>query len=403
MSTTCRSRSGNSRPEVTIEIPENGQVAAFGDTIPYEITVTDAEDGSTTDGTIDCADVTLNISLGHDEHAHELDEQTGCEGTFETLSASGHGEEANVFPVIEAVYTDEGSGAARAPDRPRRGDPATQAQAGRVLHHDRPCAGQRRPAVTPASRRRRPRTRRAAASTSASSRTATTSPTSRSTSRASAGSRSGWPRAASAGRSSCGSTRPTGRSSPRRPRSPRPAAGRSGPTSSWRLPNPPEGTHELFVVFRGGAGGLMNVNFIDFVGKGAAISESPEVAVAADPVTGTAPLTVTFDGQTSDPDGQPGDTLTYLWDFGVPGTTTDTSTELDPTYTYERRRQLHGDPHGHRPDRSEGHGLDRDRGDRAMSVRRVPCAPTSSTATRSTRTAGPSCAATTPSRSRTAS
>ena len=84
------------------------EVAAFGDVIPYEITVTDAEDGTTEDGSIDCADVTLNISLGHDEHAHELDEKTGCAGTFETLSASGHGDEANVFPVIEAVYTDSG-------------------------------------------------------------------------------------------------------------------------------------------------------------------------------------------------------------------------------------------------------------------------------------------------------
>ena len=105
---------GNSRPVVTIVIPEDGQVADFGDVVPYEVTVTDAEDGSTTDGTIDCDDVTLNISLGHDEHAHELDEQTGCEGTFETLSTSGHGDDANVFPVIEAVYTDEGSGAAGA-------------------------------------------------------------------------------------------------------------------------------------------------------------------------------------------------------------------------------------------------------------------------------------------------
>ena len=38
---------GNSRPEVTLEFPENGQVAAFGDAIPYEITVTDVEDGTT--------------------------------------------------------------------------------------------------------------------------------------------------------------------------------------------------------------------------------------------------------------------------------------------------------------------------------------------------------------------
>ena len=37
---------GNTRPVVTIEIPENGQVADFGDKIPYKISVTDAEDGS---------------------------------------------------------------------------------------------------------------------------------------------------------------------------------------------------------------------------------------------------------------------------------------------------------------------------------------------------------------------
>ncbi len=189
--------------------------------------------------------------------------------------------------------------------------------------------------------------------------------TRRSTSRGSALCPSASPPAAPAGRSSCGSTHPTGRWWPRRRRSPRPAVGRTGPTWSWRCPNPPEGTHELFVVFRGGEGGLMNLNFIDFVGKGAAISESPEVTAAADPVTGTAPLTVSFDGQASDPDGQPGDALTYLWDFGVAGTTTDTSTELDPTYTYERPGNYTAtltvtDPTGQR-----GSGLGRDRGDAA--------------------------------------
>ncbi|HZB34246.1 MAG TPA: DUF1349 domain-containing protein, partial [Streptosporangiaceae bacterium] len=116
------------------------------------------------------------------------------------------------------------------------------------------------------------------------------------------------------------------------------------PTGGWQnwtdvalaLPNPPEGTHELFVVFRGGAGGLMNLNFMRFQGRGAAISEAPEVTAAADPATGTAPLTVAFDGEATDADALPGDEITYQWDFGVPGTTTDTSTELDPTYTYER-------------------------------------------------------------------
>ena len=47
---------GNTRPTVTIDIPEDGQFADFGDTVPYKITVTDPEDG-----TIDCAE-------GHAEH-----------------------------------------------------------------------------------------------------------------------------------------------------------------------------------------------------------------------------------------------------------------------------------------------------------------------------------------------
>ena len=38
-----------------------------------------------------------------------------------------------------------------------------------------------------------------------------------------------------------------------------------------------------------------------------------------------------FDSTATDPDGG---TLAYAWDFGVPGTTTDTSTLPDPTYTY---------------------------------------------------------------------
>ncbi len=40
---------GNTRPTVTIQIPEDGQFADFGDTVPYKIVVTDPEDG-----TIDC-------------------------------------------------------------------------------------------------------------------------------------------------------------------------------------------------------------------------------------------------------------------------------------------------------------------------------------------------------------
>ena len=37
---------GNTRPTVTITVPEDGQFASFGDIVPYAITVTDPEDGT---------------------------------------------------------------------------------------------------------------------------------------------------------------------------------------------------------------------------------------------------------------------------------------------------------------------------------------------------------------------
>ncbi len=158
---------GNTRPTVTITIPEDGQFHAFGDRIPYEITVTDPENQ------VDCNDVVLSWQLGHDDHAHGLGEQSGCEGVVQTTADAGHGANANIFTSLVATYTDDAQGAA---------GPLT-AQDDVVLH-PKPKQAEyfdstgRAPgsprAVTPASRPRRRRTP-AAARTSASPSTATTS------------------------------------------------------------------------------------------------------------------------------------------------------------------------------------------------------------------------------------
>jgi cytochrome c len=66
---------------------------------------------------------------------------------------------------------------------------------------------------------------------------------------------------------------------------------------------------------------------IDYV-KG---QRSPRAVVAADPTSGQAPLTVQFSSEGSE-DPDPGDTLTYAWDFDGDGTTD--STEANPSHTY---------------------------------------------------------------------
>ncbi|SDZ24593.1 PKD domain-containing protein [Micromonospora pattaloongensis] len=94
---------GNSAPTVTVSAPGNGQLFAFGDTVPYQITVTDPEDGA-----IDCARVKMTYVLGHDSHGHAITSKTGCSGSI-TIPVDGeHDDAANIFAVFDAEYTDNG-------------------------------------------------------------------------------------------------------------------------------------------------------------------------------------------------------------------------------------------------------------------------------------------------------
>jgi cytochrome c len=96
---------GNSRPTVTINVP-NGGFFDFGDRIPYTVTVSDAEDTA-----IDCNRVVVQTLLGHDSHAHPMDNYTGCSGTLVTdaNAGDGHGPGQNLFTLISAQYTDGGA------------------------------------------------------------------------------------------------------------------------------------------------------------------------------------------------------------------------------------------------------------------------------------------------------
>ncbi|AVT38497.1 PQQ-dependent sugar dehydrogenase [Plantactinospora sp. BB1] len=94
---------GNSAPTVNLTVPGNGALFSFGDTVPYQVTVSDPEDG-----TIDCARVRVTYALGHDSHAHEITSRTGCSGTIDVPVDGEHDAAANIYGVLDASYTDNG-------------------------------------------------------------------------------------------------------------------------------------------------------------------------------------------------------------------------------------------------------------------------------------------------------
>ena len=100
---------GNTEPDVSFDTPQDGQYFHWGDEIPFEVSVEDPEDGSIGDG-IECGDVEVSSSLGHDEHAHPWTQYDSCEGTTQTETDGGHGADMNIFWVLQAEYGDSGSG-----------------------------------------------------------------------------------------------------------------------------------------------------------------------------------------------------------------------------------------------------------------------------------------------------
>ncbi len=76
---------GNTAPTVELTLPLDGGFIEFGDTVKYEVTVTDPEDG-----TIDCSRVVVQPGLGHDQHSHGYEQYTGCSGSFVLPGDAGH-------------------------------------------------------------------------------------------------------------------------------------------------------------------------------------------------------------------------------------------------------------------------------------------------------------------------
>jgi len=67
---------GNTAPTIALGTPADGQLFSFGDTVPFQVTGSDPEDGP-----LDCSKVKVTYLLGHDSHEHQITQATGCSGS----------------------------------------------------------------------------------------------------------------------------------------------------------------------------------------------------------------------------------------------------------------------------------------------------------------------------------
>ena len=95
---------GGQAPEVSFVSPSDGDSFAFGDTVAYEVEVTDDQE-------VNCDDVTVTYIVGHDQHGHPVTTASGCSGTIVTSVPEGHDPEVDeMSAVFVASYTDPGAG-----------------------------------------------------------------------------------------------------------------------------------------------------------------------------------------------------------------------------------------------------------------------------------------------------
>ncbi|WP_277484434.1 PKD domain-containing protein [Catalinimonas alkaloidigena] len=104
---SIRIYAGNNAPTFEYIYPPDGGMISWDDHIDFHIEVNDVEDGSTSDGSIDCSDLTVVPSLGHLNHFHDGLAINECAGTIH-LDATGHNAEGedDIFFVLNVNYTD---------------------------------------------------------------------------------------------------------------------------------------------------------------------------------------------------------------------------------------------------------------------------------------------------------
>jgi glucose/arabinose dehydrogenase/PKD repeat protein len=100
-STYVRVLVGNAEPVVELTVTTPTSPFEFGQTVTYEVKVTD-------DTPVDCAKVTVAYVLGHETHGHPQSSTAGCTGQIPVPLDSGHAGASNLSAVFVASYTDPG-------------------------------------------------------------------------------------------------------------------------------------------------------------------------------------------------------------------------------------------------------------------------------------------------------
>ncbi|MGY0002426.1 ThuA domain-containing protein [Micromonospora sp. I033] len=291
---------GNTRPTVTLSVPD-GAFFDFGDRIPYTVTVTDPEEGS-----IDCTKVVVQTQLGHDSHAHPLDNYVGCTGVAVTESngGDGHGPGQNLYTLLSAQYTDGGANGAPELVGSTRAELQTKSkeaehfdgQSGiQVLDRPTASAGKRIGDIDhgewinfgPVNLRNIDSVTFGVASGSSGGdiEIRADSPTGQLLGRATIGGTGGWDNLVS-------------------------------PTVEVTDPGRTTTLHLVFVNPNqtGGTPDLMALDWLRFNGAGVREQAAGTVSASATPTTGTAPLAVAFTGTAAPASGR---TITdHAWDFG---------------------------------------------------------------------------------------
>ncbi|WP_336922148.1 PQQ-dependent sugar dehydrogenase [Aquipuribacter sp. SD81] len=94
---------GGEAPVVEFVTPTEGDAFSWGDTVEFEVTVTDDQD-------VNCDDVTVTYIVGHNDHGHPVTTASGCTGTITTSLPQGHDPTAEqLSAVFVASYTDPGA------------------------------------------------------------------------------------------------------------------------------------------------------------------------------------------------------------------------------------------------------------------------------------------------------